>query len=410
MLRMVIELEHTGPVRDQVPLLAESREPSDRPSAGPGIPPLGYPVPAPEARNGPGQALSVLAPAGPASLPRPLGPSAEVRPIPFDGLQAPRDSLQPPAQSEVTGEVLGALEVRPVTAEPGGTDDSASPASPGSGPTPVTPIVAGPPSLLPPAPPAPMATLISLFTPLPSARSSGPAGSVTPLASPTRARTATATPTRPSQAPKTFGNAFATAIVPGGTEQGSISGQVFEDQAPFGSFDVLTEGFVDPGLTGWEIQAFGASNDGACGEQVATFQTALFGSWSASPVLPPGTYCLKEVVQAGWRQTYPDGPEDALQVDTGSGRVAFHGNGTWLITVDEGTRMNGLNFGNVRIPGATPTRTLMPTRTRTPTPTAFATPTRTPSPTARPTRTPTPTRTLSATATATASPTAISVR
>jgi len=81
----------------------------------------------------------------------------------------------------------------------------------------------------------------------------------------------------------------------------------------------------EPGLAGWQINLTGAATDSTT--------TDSLGNYWFMP-LPPGTYTVSEVLQAGWVQTYPP-PPGTHTVGLGPGQVA-----------------DSLNFGNWRPPGS----------------------------------------------------------
>lgn len=77
----------------------------------------------------------------------------------------------------------------------------------------------------------------------------------------------------------------------------------------------------EPGLEGWEISLTG-------GDTLSTTTDSLGNYWFMS--LAPGEYAVVEVVQPGWSQTFPPLP------------------GTHIIVLDQGQRIEGVDFGNWR--------------------------------------------------------------
>lgn len=81
------------------------------------------------------------------------------------------------------------------------------------------------------------------------------------------------------------------------------------------------------GLSGWTVEVTGPAAASALSDNTGTY--TFTG-------LPPGTYLVCEVVQAGWRQTAPS-----------SGSTCPTGVG-YRFTLSEGQRASFVNFGNVQ--------------------------------------------------------------
>jgi hypothetical protein len=99
-----------------------------------------------------------------------------------------------------------------------------------------------------------------------------------------------------------------------------VSGQKFNDLNGNGAKDA-----GEPGLEGWTIQ-LDLDNDGSVDEAALTDASGNY--WF--DFVPPGTHLIREVLQAGWTQTFPAAP------------------GTYLI-VAETTDLAGLDFGNFEL-------------------------------------------------------------
>lgn len=123
------------------------------------------------------------------------------------------------------------------------------------------------------------------------------------------------------------------------TERGTITGFKWNDLNGNGRF--IEEG--EPKLSDWHIQLF-TNNDGLKGQQVGDDQvTDQVGNYTFSNVVP-GDYFICEVLQAGWKQTYPD--FDSRYPNC------------WSVTVEPGDEQTGKNFGNqVEIPILTISKT-----------------------------------------------------
>ncbi len=106
--------------------------------------------------------------------------------------------------------------------------------------------------------------------------------------------------------------------VPVVAPKGSISGMKFDDLNGNGVND------AEPGLAGWNITLTNESGG------VVTNVTDVNGNYSFTG-LADGNYTVGEVLQAGWSQTAPK-------------------TGTFNITISGGNEINGLDFGNQRIP------------------------------------------------------------
>jgi uncharacterized protein YegL len=159
--------------------------------------------------------------------------------------------------------------------------------------------------------------------------------------------------------------------------RGSISGTLFND--------ANANGVKDTGeviLTGWTVVLKDAS-----GVTISTTTSNTNGGYAFSGLCDGLTFSVKATAQTGWSQTLPAN------------------NGSYTITITNGSSFSGKNFGFRNVP---PTNTPTPSATRTPTPSATRTPTPTITiapPTLTPTRTPTPSPTRTPTPSATPSPT-----
>jgi hypothetical protein len=100
----------------------------------------------------------------------------------------------------------------------------------------------------------------------------------------------------------------------------TIAGHKFDDSDVDGAWDI-----GEVGLPEWAIQLSSGEEDGTDGE----------GAYSFS--VRPGTYTVNELLREGWRQTTPGG------------------SGTHTFTVTSGQIVNGADFGNVCLGGASVT-------------------------------------------------------
>ena len=98
-----------------------------------------------------------------------------------------------------------------------------------------------------------------------------------------------------------------------------IRGVKYEDQNGNGVYEMG----IESGLASWRIQL--STLDGTT---VAGTKTAWDGSYTFTDV-PPGTYVVSELMQAGWVQTAPAA-------------------GSYTVDLAVGTKVNGKDFGNVR--------------------------------------------------------------
>jgi len=160
------------------------------------------------------------------------------------------------------------------------------------------------------------------------------------------------------EAPRHAGQAPVADTPVGEGYGGTIRGLVYEDLDQNGVYD---EG--EPGIEGAVIEL-----QNGFGQPLASQQTRLDGGYSFLD-LAPGNYCLEEVDPPGF------------------GSLENSDNSICFATLAEGQEIEH-NFGDVRLPTATPTETpwesATPTSTYTPGPTPTATATSTASPTATP--------------------------
>jgi len=101
----------------------------------------------------------------------------------------------------------------------------------------------------------------------------------------------------------------------------SVSGTVYNDLSGNGVND------VDPGLSGWTVDLFSASN-----VLLATMATGASGAYSFAN-LGPGTYHVSEVLQGGWGQTAP------VPIPPGA----------YTFTTAAGLAITGDDFGNFQL-------------------------------------------------------------
>jgi hypothetical protein len=94
----------------------------------------------------------------------------------------------------------------------------------------------------------------------------------------------------------------------GNVEFASISGKKFEDINANGVEDA-----GDTGLHGWTIELV----DTAAAQVVSTATTSAGGLYSFTEVIP-GEYELREVLQVGWTQTYPETPTHSAEIVSGA--------------------------------------------------------------------------------------------
>jgi hypothetical protein len=105
----------------------------------------------------------------------------------------------------------------------------------------------------------------------------------------------------------------------GNAELGSVSGLKWRDQNADGVQDA-----GEPRLGGWEIRLDGETGKGAPVHRTTTTDAA--GTYAFAD-LAPGSYVVSEVLQEGWRQTYP-------------------AEGSYAVTIKSGVDLTGLDFGN----------------------------------------------------------------
>ncbi len=105
-------------------------------------------------------------------------------------------------------------------------------------------------------------------------------------------------------------------------ETGSIRGTKFNDTNGNGQRDP-----GEPGLEGWQIILQDTN-----GKMLTTTTTDANGDYAFTR-LEPGAYEVDEVVQSGWRQTYPE-------IDGGPG--------VWVIGLEPEATLDEIDFGNVR--------------------------------------------------------------
>jgi subtilisin-like proprotein convertase family protein len=118
---------------------------------------------------------------------------------------------------------------------------------------------------------------------------------------------------------------------------GRISGQKWNDLDSDGTKDT-----GEPGLGGWTIYA-DLNDDGQWdgpGSESYYAETDASGNYAITD-LPPGAYQIREVLQAGWEQTFPNSTSDPSGL-----KNAAH---TVLLT--SGQAVAGKDFGNSLLPG-----------------------------------------------------------
>lgn len=132
------------------------------------------------------------------------------------------------------------------------------------------------------------------------------------------------------------GNNVISGIIPvegGAPQPGAITGLKWHDQDRDGTRDG-----GEPGLAGWTIYVDENGNgqqDG--GEPAAT--TGAGGTYQIDD-LEAGTYTVREVLQDGWQQTFPQG-------------------GAHTVTVEAGAATTGVDFGNAEVTTSADLRTLL---------------------------------------------------
>lgn len=109
-------------------------------------------------------------------------------------------------------------------------------------------------------------------------------------------------------------------------QAGSIRGRKFNDLDQNGN----DNGGLDPGLAGWTIYIDANNNNVLDGGEVRTVTDAA-GNYVITPVAP-GTYVVREVLQAGWVQSRP-------------------ASGFYSVTVVSGAATTGIDFGNYQLSG-----------------------------------------------------------
>ncbi len=118
----------------------------------------------------------------------------------------------------------------------------------------------------------------------------------------------------------TGGVNFGNHLLPGG-----IHGAKWDDADRDGVWDT-----DESGLPGWTI-FLDANDNGVLNDGEASTTTGVNGVYSFAG-LAPGTYVVREVLQANWAQSFPAG-------------------GSHLVAVDPDVVVGGVNFGNHLIPG-----------------------------------------------------------
>jgi hypothetical protein len=106
----------------------------------------------------------------------------------------------------------------------------------------------------------------------------------------------------------------------------------------------------EPGLSGWQIQAYADSNGNSVLDQaefnlgaVASTTTNASGAYSLS--LNPGQYIIVEVAQNGWTQSFPSNAPSELAAGLNTGAITLGAQG-YPITVTSGQSNSGRDFGN----------------------------------------------------------------
>ena len=104
----------------------------------------------------------------------------------------------------------------------------------------------------------------------------------------------------------------------------SVTGVKFHDLNSNGIRDI-----TEPGLPNWTIYA-DLDGDGMLGLREPSATTSADGSYVLS--VPPGQHTIREVLQPGWKQTFPT-------------------NGSHTVVVQANSSVSSINFGNVSILG-----------------------------------------------------------
>src|SRR5204863_219923 len=112
-----------------------------------------------------------------------------------------------------------------------------------------------------------------------------------------------------------------------------VTGQVYNDLNGNGN----NNGGTDPGLPGWTVLLLDAA-----GNTVATTTSDANGDYEFDNLFP-GTFTVKEVIQAGWTITQPVNPPGTYTIPAAKGDYTGRDFGNFQLVTVSGNVYNDLN-------------------------------------------------------------------